>query len=287
MAHLSSNSSTDRYFPLQESYQEDETDRTLTAPFGPPTFSFQSFSDAVSNGFHRAKKSFAEQIFEEKVKHVMFGGLDGVITTFAIVCAGIGMDLDPEEILFLAIASLFADAFSMGYGDYVSSNMERNYYLEEKKRNRQRFAFNKIKEADRFTQLLVQKGMEETDAKYISAAYSKYESVFVKELVRMDIDIGDPGSKMDLICGALSTFMSFIIVGGIPILLFTLTDFNERKQTVKIPVFSSLCAFMLFLLGTICAHYTKQNRLWRGIETMMYGTFSAAVAYSIALFANQ
>jgi len=279
--------STDMYFPLQESYQDEN--RTITDPFGPPTFSntFATYSDSIGEVFRSAKKSFAMLIFEERVKHVMFGGLDGVITTFAIVCAGIGLDLTDREILIVSVASLFADAFSMGYGDFVSSKMERNYSVQEYKRNKQRFSFNKMKETDRFAQHLISKGMDPDDAKLISVSFANYEDIFLGELVRLDLDMSDPGSKMDLVCGAFATFMSFIIVGGIPILLFTITDVSQHSKRVKIPVFSSLCAFMLLLLGMVCAHYTKQNRLWRGLETMIYGTFSAAVAYSIAHIANR
>jgi len=112
----------------------------------------------------KVAKTLGEQIFEEKVKNVMYGGLDGVITTFAIVCAGIGMQLTDKEIFIIALASLFADAFSMGYGDFVSSNMQRNYYVQEYDKSKRCYRVNHDQEVARFTDLLLAKGLDYEDA---------------------------------------------------------------------------------------------------------------------------
>jgi len=44
----------------------------------------------------------------------VFGGLDGIITTFAIVCAAIGADLGHKTVIIMGLANLMADAISMG-----------------------------------------------------------------------------------------------------------------------------------------------------------------------------
>ena len=44
----------------------------------------------------------------------MFGGLDGIITTFAIVCAAVGAGMDDKAVIVMGLANLVADAISMG-----------------------------------------------------------------------------------------------------------------------------------------------------------------------------
>lgn len=233
----------------------------------------------------KVAKTLGEQIFEEKVKNVMYGGLDGVITTFAIVCAGIGMQLTDKEIFIIALASLFADAFSMGYGDFVSSNMQRNYYVQEYDKSKRCYRVNHDQEVARFTDLLLAKGLDYEDATRISSTYSLYEDVFVNEITRLELDMDDPGSLLDIGLGAMATFMSFVVVGGIPIIVFCLADMNKTLKSYRIPILSVVCGIMLFCLGSICAHYTKQSRVYSGIETTLYGITAAAVAYAIAHFA--
>jgi|AntAceMinimDraft_5_1070358.scaffolds.fasta_scaffold75010_3 hypothetical protein len=40
------------------------------------------------------------------IKSLVFGGLDGIITTFAIVCAAIGADLSKKTVIIMGLANL-------------------------------------------------------------------------------------------------------------------------------------------------------------------------------------
>ncbi len=51
----------------------------------------------------------------------MFGGVDGIITTFSVVAGTTGAGLSSGVVIILGIANLFADGISMGVGDYLSS----------------------------------------------------------------------------------------------------------------------------------------------------------------------
>ncbi len=51
----------------------------------------------------------------------IFGGIDGLVTTFAVVSGVVGASLSPFIILILGFANLFADGFSMAVSNYLSS----------------------------------------------------------------------------------------------------------------------------------------------------------------------
>jgi len=50
----------------------------------------------------------------------VYGGIDGTITTFAVVAGVIGASLSSTIILILGFANLFADGFSMAVSNYLS-----------------------------------------------------------------------------------------------------------------------------------------------------------------------
>ncbi|MBK8024933.1 MAG: VIT1/CCC1 transporter family protein [Chloroflexi bacterium] len=50
---------------------------------------------------------------------LVYGGLDGIITTFAVVSGVAGAQLGTPIILILGLANLFADGFSMATGAYL------------------------------------------------------------------------------------------------------------------------------------------------------------------------
>ena len=60
------------------------------------------------------------------VKSLVFGGLDGIITTFAVVAASKGGSLSTEIVLLMGFANLFADGLSMGFGDFCPVKRSMN-----------------------------------------------------------------------------------------------------------------------------------------------------------------
>ena len=50
----------------------------------------------------------------------VYGGIDGSVTTFAVVAGAIGASLSSSIILILGFANLFADGFSMAVSNYLS-----------------------------------------------------------------------------------------------------------------------------------------------------------------------
>ena len=65
---------------------------------------------------------------------VVYGGLDGIVTTFAIVSGVAGAELGGGVVLILGLANLFADGLSMATGAYLSSKAEIERYDEERRR---------------------------------------------------------------------------------------------------------------------------------------------------------
>eukprot|EP01126_Amoeba_proteus_P007314 TRINITY_DN12624_c0_g1_i13.p1 TRINITY_DN12624_c0_g1~~TRINITY_DN12624_c0_g1_i13.p1 ORF type:complete len:147 (-),score=28.16 TRINITY_DN12624_c0_g1_i13:798-1238(-) len=65
------------------------------------------------------------------IKSIVFGGMDGIMTTFALVSGAAGGQLGSTVILIMGISNLLADGLSMGLGDYISSKAEEDYSLAE------------------------------------------------------------------------------------------------------------------------------------------------------------
>eukprot|EP00483_Globobulimina_turgida_P001859 UN01861 len=91
------------------------------------------------------------------VKPMIYGGLDGIITTFAIVAGITGADFDSEVILVLGFANLIAAAISMGFVDYLSEKSEIEYIDSERKREEWEFENFKEGEIQEMIQIYVSK----------------------------------------------------------------------------------------------------------------------------------
>lgn len=66
-----------------------------------------------------------KQHFEDYLSEFVYGGIDGAVTTFAVVAGATGARFDVKVLLVLGFANLIADGFSMGVGSYLSTKSEQ------------------------------------------------------------------------------------------------------------------------------------------------------------------
>ena len=63
----------------------------------------------------------------------VYGGINGSVTTFAVVAGASGAELSPSVIIILGFANLFADGLSMSIGSYLSHQSEKDNYEKHRK----------------------------------------------------------------------------------------------------------------------------------------------------------
>lgn len=61
-------------------------------------------------------------------------GLDGIITTFAVVAGAAGASLSAGIVLILGSANLIADGLAMAFGEFLSGKAEREFHAAERER---------------------------------------------------------------------------------------------------------------------------------------------------------
>ncbi len=71
-----------------------------------------------------------KQHFEDYLSEFVYGGIDGAVTTFAVVAGATGARFDIKILLVLGFANLIADGFSMGVGSYLSTKSEQELMVK-------------------------------------------------------------------------------------------------------------------------------------------------------------
>ena len=66
---------------------------------------------------------------------IVYGGSDGVVTTFSVMAGAAGAGLDPKIVIILGCANLASDGFSMASADFLSEESKEK--ANEKKSFRQ------------------------------------------------------------------------------------------------------------------------------------------------------
>lgn len=68
---------------------------------------------------------------EENLREFVYGGMDGAVTTFAVVTGAAGANLGVRVILILGFANVLADGFSMAVGAYLSEKSDQDLSMHK------------------------------------------------------------------------------------------------------------------------------------------------------------
>lgn len=73
-------------------------------------------------------------MIKDNVKSIVYGGMDGILTVFAIVSSSIGSDSTLPIILILGVTNVLSDGLSMALGDYLSTKTINDFTSQERDR---------------------------------------------------------------------------------------------------------------------------------------------------------
>jgi vacuolar iron transporter family protein len=154
----------------------------------------------------------------------VYGGIDGAITTFAIVAGSIGASLSSAIVLILGFANLFADGFSMAVSSYLSTKSQNSLYKKHKHKH--------------------------THAK-------------------------DPKKT------GLATFISFVVIGFIPLISFVLALYNPALVSYQFKYSIILTALAFLIVGAVKGRIVNESKIQSSIETLFIGGIAAFLAFLV------
>lgn len=225
------------------------------------------------------------QWFGTYLGSMVYGGLDGIITTFAVVSGVAGAQLGAHVILILGIGNLLADGFSMGTGDYLSTKSEREYYDREARR--QMWEIEQFPDGQKaeLGALYAQQGYTDQEADQLVKVHTRSQERWVNAMMIAELNMVKEDTNP--FYNALATFISFVIAGSLPLLIYVIGLIRTIAPDTAFVISILLSGLALFALGAAKVFVTKLNPLRSGVEMLLVGGFAACVAYVIgALLKN-
>jgi VIT1/CCC1 family predicted Fe2+/Mn2+ transporter len=226
---------------------------------------------------HGTRKSLFQR-FSKYLGEFVYGGIDGSITTFAVVAGSVGANLDTAVILILGFANLLADGFSMSVGAYLSAKTDHDTF--EKHKKQEYWEVENIPEAEReeIREIFRNKGFEgellEQVVEVITADKDRWVDTMMKEELEMLKD-----DKSPIRVGAV-TFFSFNLMGLVPLSVY-LWDYLFEAQQYRF-LYACIFTSLAFLgIGWLKTYVTETGRIKGMFETWLLGAIAAAVSYFV------
>lgn len=221
----------------------------------------------------------SEPYRQSYLRDFTYGAIDGAVTTFAVVSGVAGAGLSAGVVIVLGVANLVADGLSMGVSNYLGIRAEQA--VRDKARAEEERHIHEYPEGEReeVRQIFQQKGFTGEDldraVEVITADRQRWVDTMLQDELGMSLS-----TQSALKAGGV-TFLSFIVIGSIPLLSYTI-NMIAGQQTVHPFAWSAiLTGAAFFFIGAIKSLFIKDKWWSAGAKVLLMGGAAASIAYII------
>lgn len=212
------------------------------------------------------------------IREIVYGGNDGIVTTFAVVAGTVGADLPSSIVIVLGLANLLADGLSMATGAFLSERSDQAQWKRIRGEEAKEIAEKPEMERAEVREYFASLGFANADLdRTVEVVTSDKERWLDVMMVAEHGYAGNENSKP--LMDAMMTFVSFVLFGSIPLLPYIFSiDEASRFSTAIAGTFVALV-----LLG-FARSYVTREKLYKGpLEIVFVGALGAVVAYAIGM----
>ena len=203
----------------------------------------------------------------------VYGGIDGAVTTFAIVAGVVGADLSSRVVLILGAANLLADGLSMAAANFSSTRTEIEEYQHIRQMEERHIAYDPEGEREEVRQIFANKGFEGAGLEDVVNTITKTHERWIDTM--MTEEHGLPPVNRSPAHAATATFIAFFLCGFVPIMPYVFgLPATMTASTV-------LTGATFFVIGSLRSRWSPVAWWRAGLETLAIGLLAAGVAYLV------
>jgi len=206
----------------------------------------------------------------------IYGGIDGSVTTFAVVTGVAGAQLSPAIIVILRFANLVGDGFSMAASNFLGTKSEHDDVRRLESIERRHIELAPEGEREEVRQIFAAKGFAGADLDRVVELITSDQDRWVRTMLTEEY--GLPVQPRSALRAAAATFSAFAICGVVPLLPF-LFGFESAFAISII-----LTAVVFFAIGSVKSLWSTTSWWRSGLSTLLVGSVAAALAYTVGLF---
>jgi len=226
---------------------------------------------AASERWHHAGRSGT-------LRAVIFGVSDGLVSNLALVMGIAGASGGESRFVLLAgVAGLLAGAFSMGAGEYISMQSQRELFERQIALEKAELEAMPEEEQLELAQVYRSKGFTEAEAATIAERMFRDPKHALDTLVREELGL-DPDELGSAWGAAFGSFVAFGIGALIPVIPYLMTV----GQTAFFAAIA-LSVVALFAVGAGVSLLTGRSPLFSGGRQVLIGAAAAVVTYVVGL----
>jgi VIT1/CCC1 family predicted Fe2+/Mn2+ transporter len=207
------------------------------------------------------------------LRDFVYGGIDGAVTTFAIVAGAVGANLPSRVVLILGAANLLADGFSMAAANFSGTRAEVEDHDRLRAMEERHVRLFPEGEREEIRQIFRAKGYSGSRLEALVRLITSRRDVWIDTM--MTEEHGLALVKRSPIRAASATFGAFVLCGSVPLLPYVLA-MPEKAGTATL-----MTALVFFAIGSFKSKWSTYSWWRSGSETLIIGMCAASLAYAV------
>jgi VIT1/CCC1 family predicted Fe2+/Mn2+ transporter len=208
------------------------------------------------------------------LRAAIFGVNDGLVSNLGLVMGVTGAAADNHIIVLAGVAGLLAGASSMGAGEWISMQSQRELFERQIEIEREELRIMPEVEEQEFSGIYRSKGLPVQEADRLARRLMADPEVALDTMVREELgldpdELGSPwgaagGSFVAFSVGALIPLVPFLLASGAPAIIASL----------------ALAGTALFAVGAGVSLLTGRSALFSGLRQVAIGAGAAAITFA-------
>lgn len=223
---------------------------------------------------HNVRKRLKMRPKSQNISDAVLGGIDGCVTTFAVVSGAFGAGFSSSVALVLGFANLLADGFSMAISNYESIKAQQEFVEEIRQTEEEHIERIPDGEREEIRQIFQKKGFSAEVLEQIVDTICQDRSLWIETM--MTEEHGVQKSSLNPFKSAVTTFFAFVFVGSVPLLPFLFPSLQMQEQFY---LSALLAAVMFFSIGTLKSLVFSKPLFRSGLSTLLTGSAAAGLAF--------
>ena len=205
----------------------------------------------------------------------IYGGIDGAVTTLAVVSGVVGAQLSPWIILVMGFANLVADGFSMAASNFLGTKAEYDDLKRIEAIENRHIDLAPEGEREEVRQIFLNKGFTGEDLTRIVDLITADRTRWVRTMLTEEY--GLPREVRSPWIAAGATFSAFIACGLVPLLPYLIA----LKHPTALSMIMTGAVF--FTIGSVKSRWSTASWWRSGFLTFVVGSIAAGLAFGIGV----
>ncbi|MBP9852471.1 MAG: vacuolar iron transporter family protein [Patescibacteria group bacterium] len=215
----------------------------------------------------------ANAVMLNKLRAAVLGANDGIVSTASLIFGVAGATNDSKVILIAGLAGLFAGAFSMGVGEYVSVSTQRDTERAYIEKERQELRDNPKEELVELAGIYEDKGLSPKTAALVAKELTAIDPV----KAHLDAELGINEEELtNPVHAAVASLLSFTGGALVPLLSAVLSP-----DHLRIPITLVAVGVALVFTGYYSATVGGASRRVAVARVVVGGIAAMVITYGI------